>query len=396
MVTPRRLALIVSHPIQYYVPLYRRLSARSEVVVKVFFTWHSGDRQVVDPGFRRPVAWDLPLVDGYDFEAIPNVAASQGTHGFFGLRNPSLVERVLDWGAHAVHFTGWGWWLHLLAIRAFHRAHIPILFRGDSHLLDPRTNWLRWWVKRAILRRVFSWPSAFLFVGSANRAYFEAFGVTDDRLFYCPHSIDVSRFGGTKQNFDQEAAEWRRALEIEDSECVLLYAGKFERKKQPVELMKTIRTLGSRGVVLIMAGDGEYRAVVEQIASESPSQFRLLPFQNQSRMPIVYRLGSLFTLPSLYGETWGLAVNEALACGTPALVSDRVGCAADVIQPNCGGIFPATDLASLAQMVNSLSSDPRRLRGMRAAAAARAKDFDIGHTDSKLIDCLNAVLEDFH
>jgi hypothetical protein len=68
-----------------------------------------------------------------------------------------------------------------------------------------------------------------------------------------------------------------------------------------------------------------------------------LPFQNQSRMPIVYRLGDALVLPSGYGETWGLAVNEAQACGRPSLVSDCVGCARDIVREGENGMIFRTD-----------------------------------------------------
>ena len=69
-----------------------------------------------------------------------------------------------------------------------------MLFRGDSHLLGTPRRGFRWTTKRAILRKVFRWPQAFLYVGTANREYYETFGVEDVRLFACPHSIDVARF----------------------------------------------------------------------------------------------------------------------------------------------------------------------------------------------------------
>ena len=62
-----RLAIIVSHPIQYYVPLYRHLARRDDVAIRVFFTWHVPSA-VEDHGFNIPVAWDIPLTAGYDFD----------------------------------------------------------------------------------------------------------------------------------------------------------------------------------------------------------------------------------------------------------------------------------------------------------------------------------------
>jgi glycosyltransferase involved in cell wall biosynthesis len=389
--TSTRLAIVVSHPIQYYAPLYRRLAQRDDLAIKVFFTWHAGQAPVQDRGFKQPIAWDVPLNEGYEFELVPNVSSDPGTHHFFGLRNPSLVERVSRWGADAVHVTGWAWWSHLLVLQTFCRRAVPVLFRGDSHLLDfPRSGPL-WWAKRAILGRVYSWPDAFLFVGAANRAYYEAFGVSPDRLYHCPHSIDVARFAEPAEQFEREAAQWRRQLGISDDRPVLLYAGKFERKKRPVELMRAVQTQGDPGLVLVLIGGGELENEVSALASGDPDRFRVLPFQNQSRMPVVYRLGDLVILPSAFGETWGLAVNEAMACGRPVLVSDRVGCAADVVDVSCGRVFPWDDLSVMMRAVNEMTSDRKVLSELGRAAAQRAWAFDIARTEFALMDCLHRL-----
>ena len=142
-----RLAVVVSHPIQYYAPLYRRLAQRDDLALKVFFTWHAGQSAVEDRGFRMPVVWDIPVTEGYDFELVPNVSSDSGTHHFWGLNNPSLVERVTAWKPDVVHITGWAWLSHLLAMRAFHKRRIPVLFRGDSHLLGETRSGPRWYLK---------------------------------------------------------------------------------------------------------------------------------------------------------------------------------------------------------------------------------------------------------
>jgi glycosyltransferase involved in cell wall biosynthesis len=380
-----RLAIIVSHPIQYYVPLYRRLAARDDVIIKVFFTWHAAQAPVLDPGFKIPVAWDIPLTDGYDFELVPNVSPMPGANHFLGLVNPALTGRVAAWRPDVVHVTGWTPVSHLLALRFFRRNGIRTLFRGDSHLLDESRRGPRWLLKCAVLRRVFSWPDGFLVVGTANKAYYEAFSVGADRLYPCPHSIEVARFAEPAQAHEREAAHWRERLGIAPDRCVLLFAAKFEPRKRPVDLMRAVQAMADPSLMLVMVGNGELENEVNAIAAAGPERFRVLPFQNQSRMPVVYRLGDVFVLPSAFGETWGLAVNEALGCGRPVLVSDRVGCAADVVDAFCGRVFSWTDPESLAQSLRGLTADRSRLVAMREAAARRAWSFDIARTEVALV-----------
>jgi glycosyltransferase involved in cell wall biosynthesis len=387
----RRVAIIVSHPIQYYVPLYKRLARQEGITIKVFFTWHSAKEAVKDHGFQQTFSWDIPLTDGYTSEVVPNSAARPGTRHFFGLRNPALLDVVLAWEPDVVHVTGWAWLSHLQALRAFAARGIPTLFRGDSHLLDPQDNGPKWWIKRALLRRVYAWPKLFLVVGSANRAYYEAFGVDADRLFSCPHSIDVGRFAEPAEEYEREALQWREQLGIEKDRIVLLFAGKLEPKKRPVDLMRAVQAINDPRCVLILVGNGELDDQVNSLAASCPERFRVLPFQNQSRMPIVYRLGDLFVLPSSHGETWGLGVNEAIACGRPVLVSNRVGCAADVINQSCGQVFDINGHDALARSLMELTRDVQNLKHLGLRAAKRAWDYDVGITATRMVEAIKLV-----
>ncbi len=386
-----RLAVIVSHPIQYYVPLYRRLAQRNDIAIKVFFTWHAGNSGALDHGFRKAVAWDIPLTEGYEFELISNVASNPGTHRFWGLRSPSLIPSVMSWKPDAVHLTGYASASHASAMRALCRKGIPVLFRGDSHLLcQPRG--IRWQVKRAVLRRVYRWVDGCLYVGRHNADYYREFGVPEARLFYCPHSIEVERFAEPNEALEKEADAWCRQLRIDGDRKVVLFAGKFEKVKQPLALMRAFRECAAKEprLLLIMVGDGELGAQVVRIASESPNTFRVLPFQNQSRMPIVYRLGRLFVLPSIC-ETWGLAVNEAIASGRPVIVSDKVGCAADLVAGTTNGsVFRANDWRDFQRVLNEtflkgIGRDDDRLRLF-------AKRYDVSVTEDAVIRALYSVL----
>ena len=386
----RRIAFVVSHPIQYLAPLYQKLVGRDDTEVKVFFTWHAGERAVDDPGFGRPIAWDIPLTEGYDFELVPNVASDPGTHKFLGLRNPMLLDRVMSWQPDIVHINGWAWLSHLQLLFALKRRRVPTLFFGDSHLLDAKTNGPRWWIKSAVLRRVYSWPTACLFAGSANRAYFETFGVPPERLYPCPHSIDVSRFSDHTTQLEEEAARWRAELGISRAQKVLLFAGKFDSNKRPTDLMRTVAKLRDVELVLVLVGAGELQAEIDVIAASDPARFRVLPFQNQSRMPIVYRLGDIFIMPSA-AETWGIAVNEALACGRPVVVSDGAGCAADLVDDSCGRIFPRNDWSALGKVIEELRQNGDTLSAMGRAAATQAWTFNVAATEAALLAAVNEI-----
>jgi glycosyltransferase involved in cell wall biosynthesis len=388
-VDPRtRLAIIVSHPIQYYVPLYRRLGARSDLRIKVFFTWHAAETAKHDPGFGREVAWDISLTEGYDYELVENISSRPGSRHFWGIRNPELIPRVIRWKPDAVHITGYAYASHLNAMRRFHRRGIPVFFRGDSHLLDQHRDW-RWQVKKVVLRRVYGWTSACLYVGRNNFEYYRELGVPTEKLFYCPHSIEVERFAEPNDELERQARQWREQLQITDDKKLLLFAGKFEKRKQPVELMNAVLGFGDGRVVLLMVGNGPLEKEIWSIANANPDRFKALPFQNQSRMPVVYRLGDLFVLPSTYGETWGLALNEALACGRRVIASDKVGGAPDLISSSReGAVFQARNWDNFKDKVGQVlakTNEPDKLR-------QAARRFDVSETERTLLEAVTLLL----
>ena len=384
---PLRLAIVVSHPIQYCVPLYRSLAKRDDLEIKVFFTWHAATGVEFDPGFEREFRWDIPLTEGYEYELVPNRSRNPGTHHFWGLRNPELVRRVMDWRPNAVQITGYAYASHLNAIRSFHRRGVPVLFRGDSHLLNEQRHGLRWELKRFLLNRIYRQVAALLYVGKHNYDYYRAFGVPHSKLFYCPHSIEIDRFSEPNEELEAKARLWRHQLDIPDTARILLYAGKFDRVKRPIELMTAGSRLGSK-FVLLMVGNGQLEEEVQRRASETPEKFRILPFQNQSVMPVVYRLADVYTLPSA-SETWGLAVNEALASGRRVLISDRVGCAPDLIRSEMQGeVFRWNDWDDFemkARRMLAKQYDETTLRSY-------AREFDISVTERTLCETLTQVL----
>jgi glycosyltransferase involved in cell wall biosynthesis len=387
------LAVIVSHPIQYYVPVYRLLAQRNDVVVRVFYTWHAG-QGAYDAGFEKEFAWDVPLTDGYEFEVVTNTAHRPGTNHFWGLRNPGLVDAVLDWRPDVVHLTGYAYTSHLSLLRSLSARGVPVLFRGDSHLLTPRPWWKRQ-LATTVLKQVFRYPAACLYVGTHNRNYYRACGVPERKLFYCPHSIDFERFAEPAETLEAEARAWRHSLGIGDDQFVLLFAGKFQEQKQPVELMQAVMAIEDKRVVLVLIGDGTLEPAMRAIEFQAPERFRFLPFQNQTRMPIAYRLGNAFVLASK-SETWGLGVNEAMACSRPALVSDRVGCAPDMVEPGVtGDVFESGNWNDFRRKLASLVElDHDRLCRIGAAAREQSSRFTPRATAEAIFNAGKTVLAD--
>ncbi|HWA28479.1 MAG TPA: glycosyltransferase family 4 protein [Lacunisphaera sp.] len=361
-----RLAIVLSHPIQYYSPWFRWLRANTGLEFRVFYLWDFGVTAQRDPQFEASFKWDVDLLSGYDHEFVPNVSRDPGTHHFNGLDNPALGARLRAWQPDAVLLFGYAWRSHLGVIL---RPPAPLIFRGDSHLIGHSPSWL----KRTALRWLYGRFAAVTYVGAANRDYFQYFGVPESKLHFAPHCVDGVRF--TRDAATEAAAARLRAELGLLGKKVVLYAGKLLPAKQPTALLAAFQALGPSQAALVFVGDGPDRAALEAAAAKRPDcHVRFLPFANQSEMPVRYALADVFVLPSrgLY-ETWGLAVNEAMHLGVPCLVSDRVGCQRDLVsEGETGWVFPATDLAGLqAALARALAALDGDTTALRARVARR-------------------------
>ena len=112
-------------------------------------------------------------------------------------------------------------------------------------------------------------------------------------------------------------------------------------------------------------GDGELRAECEAFVSAHDLPVSFTGFLNQSEIVRAYVAADCLVLPSDAGETWGLVVNEAMACGLPAIVSNQAGCAADLVVPGVTGeVFSFGCRDELSALLGSMGRDRDRLARM--------------------------------
>lgn len=386
-----RLAVVTTHPVQYYAPLFRALAERGALEVKVFYGWEGAAAQAShDAGFGVSFAWDVPLLEGYDHAFVENVSDDPGPHHPAGIDAPTLVSEVKAFGPDAVLVFGWNYRAHRAVLRAFH-GRVPIFFRGDSTLLDECGGvggTLRRIARRAVLRRVYRDVDVALYVGTRNRAYFEAHGLRPDQLAWAPHAVENSRFADPTGEHAVAAASWRRDLGVSPGERLALFVGKLELNKAPEVLLDAFLRQDAADR-LVFCGTGPLERALRDTAA-GRSNVHFLGFQNQSRMPVVYRLGDVLVLPSR-SETWGLAVNEAMAAGRAVVVSDRVGCAVDLVDDANGRVVPVDDPAALAAALAATmrDADPERLG---AASAERIRAWSIGAAAARIETAIVGVV----
>ncbi len=330
----KKLAIVSTHPIQYNAPLFRTMAASSDMEIRVFYTWSQAMESVKDKEFGMEIKWDIPLLDGYPYEVVDNISRKPKQQ-FGGLVNPELIPAIERWGADAVLVFGWNFKSHLKVMRYFH-GKIPVYFRGDSTLLDDKPG-VKTFMRRIALRWVYSHVDKAFYVGTNNRDYFLAHGLKPSQLIFAPHSVENSRFGTPE--VEAAALKWREELGFSDSDIVIVYAGKLYGVKNITVLVRQftdyIAANPSTKLKLLIVGNGPDEEFVQK---NTGRHIALLPFQNQSKIPLIYCIGNVFILPS-NSDTWGLGINEAMASGRAVVVTNKVGCAVDLVKDGINGFY---------------------------------------------------------
>ena len=371
-----RLLVATTHPIQYQAPLFRALASCPELDLEVLFLTLPDAAQQGE-GFGVAFDWDVPLLEGYPWRRAASTRGAGLAGGFRGLRLRHPGRELLggDRSPDAVLITGWQVEGLLQLFLASWRRQLPILLRGDSGDL-PRRRWPVRLLHRFLVRQA----AACLPVGASNTRFYQANGSREDRRFSCPHFVDNDFFIAQATKLRPQRQELRARWGIPAEVFCFLFVGKLQAKKHPLDLLEALRRLVADPSVpamhLLVVGSGELERDCREMVANGSLPVSFAGFLNQSQMASAYVAADALVLPSDRGETWGLVVNEAMACGLPAIVSDQVGCAEDLVKPGItGAVFPCRDVEALAQSLCSLAIDPAGAARMGEAAQARVHRF---------------------
>jgi glycosyltransferase involved in cell wall biosynthesis len=381
-----RLAFLSSHPIQYHAGWFRAMALDPSLDLQVLYCRNAGPGEQAGAGFGVPFAWDVPLLEGYAHRFLRNVSSRPGIGRFGGLDTPELETLIRQERFDAVVVNGWHYKSAWQGIRACWRSHVPVLVRSDSHLRTARHP-IKTLLKAAPYRWFIPRLNGCLAVGRWSSDYFLHYGARPEHVFVVPHAIDPS-FASNAQQLSSKHGEFRSRWGLQPGQTVFLFAGKFIAKKRPADFVEAVGLAHARDprIVGLMVGDGPLRPSCERLVQEAHLPIRLAGFLNQSEIAQAYLAADALVLPSDGEETWGLVVNEAMSCGRPCLVSDRVGCGPDlVVTGKTGFVFPLGDVEALSALMVECAARPELLvaMGENAAEAIRAHSVSIAVTRLK-------------
>jgi len=344
------LAVIETHPVQYHAPVYRALQSYGVPVTAIYGSDFSvaGYR---DRDFGVHFAWDNDLLSGYETRFMGRVATG-GPRSVERMTARGIGKALRQVAPTAVLLVGYSPRFYRDAFLAAQRCGVPLLFRAETtdHAF-PRSP-LKRLLRDTLLRTIYRSCAALLYIGKRSREHFQRLSVPERRLFFAPYCVDTAPFAPTEADRVALRRQMRAELGLADDRLVLLFTGKLVAHKRPELLLEGVRALPEslRGrVSIVFLGDGELRPELVRQAQVSPRvPITITGFRNQRQLSPYYHAADVLAMPSK-GETWGLVINEALHHGLPCVVSDRVGCAPDLIEPgDTGALFAPGDSASLS------------------------------------------------
>jgi len=389
---PFKLAALFSHPIQYFAPLFRQLSQEPEIDLTVYYCERWGVREYFDRGFYRRFKWDVPLLEGYHYKFLPNLRRSSKPGGFMQLINPAIISELRRKRFDAIWVHGYMYLTNWLAFMAAQLTKTPILLRGESNLLEPRPLHIRF-AKELVLRPLLQRVAGCLYIGTHNKKFYRYYGVPEERLFFTPYTVDNTFFRQQAKRLAPKRREFRAKWGVKDSRPIILFVGKLVSWKQPLLLLEAYKRVRQKfPCALLYVGDGPLRREIEKkVKQEAIPDVRITGFLNQSEIPQAYVAGDILVLPSSH-EPWGLVVNEGMNFALPIIVSDRVGCAPDLVHESENGfVFPYHSVDSLARTIETLVTDPGRCRLFGQRSLEIIADWGLDQTVKGILKALHSV-----
>jgi glycosyltransferase involved in cell wall biosynthesis len=374
-----RLAIVITHPIQYHAPLYQFLARDKRFDLKVFYMSDRGSRAYYDAFARAMVSYDNPILQGYDYTFLSTGEPKTWLAKKTEMYRFSLRRELARWRPGAVYFHGYDNPAFWPAIKWCRGNRVAVLFRGENEDVLPRPPG-RVRLRELFLKLLIPAVDAFLYIGKENRRFFLKRGVPESKLFYVPYSVDNNYFRGgvTDDEVGAIRASLRERYGLTAGTRLFIYTHKLRETMRPLDAVRAFASASAsftRPTAFIVCGSGELQTACEDVARQSPSaQIRFAGFISQSSLR-EHLLGSdIMINPAI--EPWGCSVNEGLAGALAMISSDMVVGWPDMVRPGVNGeVYRCGDVDALAALIRDFAGRPdEEIEAMKSASFRLASD----------------------
>jgi glycosyltransferase involved in cell wall biosynthesis len=391
-----RVLIVASHPVQYASPLFRLMAKHPQLNIQVAYCCMNGVQASFDEGFGVEVAWDIPLLDGFPWIQIKNNSPTPSLGGkFWGLINLGLWKLITKENFDAVIvYTGYTYASFWIAVLSAKLTRKKFLFCTDTSRIEPRNKQkVKTWLKKLLLPPIFNLADIVMVNSTLGKQVALSLGMSEQRIALTPFAVDNDWWISQAKQVDRQLV--REKWNIPLDSAVLLFCAKLQSWKRPQDVLKAFVDANIQNSYLIFAGDGTLRIELESEAESLgiKHRVRFLGFVNQSDLPSVYCSADLFILPSDY-EPFGVVVNEAMLCGCPVIVSDKVGAGYDLIRHGENGfIYPCGDLEQLTKILTEILANREQLQKMGVAATERMRSWSLKENTEAILQALDKLIE---
>lgn len=381
------LGVLLSHPIQYHVPLMRKLASQPSINLTVLFMSDTGIREKHIRGYGETIKWDVPLLDGYNSEFLRNYSPRANTDSFWSRFNPGIISQLRRHRFDALILHGYSSPTEWLALLGALTLGIPVLMRGEVVLRSPRGHFPPLWLKERLLSTWCRRITAALAINSAAVKFYEHYGVKQERIFWTPYAVDNEFWISKAKELTPNKKELKCELGLHPDLPVILFVAHMRANKRPLDLVKAFQRIKT-SASLVLVGGGPLFAAVRQYCSDNELTHVHLPgAKNQTELPKYYAIADVFVLPSEVGEVSPLVINEAMCFGLPIILSDAIPSAPDFVsEAQNGYIYEVGNTEELAQRIDTVIGN-RGIRNRMGSESLRA----IARWDYE--SCVSAILQ---
>lgn len=387
-----KLAVIVSHPIQHFSPVYRTLADHSQLNPIVFYFSDVGASSFFDKGFMKSFSWDIDLLNGYRHTILEH--GKSVNKGFWEIYSKRIWEELSHENPDAVLLYGYSQGIQWQVLQWAKKYNKKILYFSDSELIRQRSMWSKI-LKYPIIYYFFSSVNIFLTTGDNNEAYLKFYGADEKKFHRCPLSVDIKRLRAKAMNSAAIRNDVRKKYGITPHDFVVLFTGKLMDIKRPMDLLKAVLNLKNNRhrVVALFVGSGILSDSLKEFTQCNflQNNIHFAGFVNQSEIAHYYLAADVLAITS-ETDAHPLVATEAAALGLSLIVSDRVGCIGktDVAQPNHNAlVYPCGDIDKLSYAIQQLKDSPKKRQIMSEKSKVIAETQDISVAASAIE---NAVL----
>lgn len=383
------LTALMSHPVQYYSPIFREIDNRASIDLKVYYFDDHGVKEKYDEGFGRDIKWDIPLLEGHDYEFLDNWAGhiDRFSRGPINRINPNVISKIWGENHDVLLVMGYDTVSTWLAIVCGKLTSTPVIMRCGSTPSPEQSQ-----IVNTLRKFLFSSLDAVTAVGEENKRFYQIHGISNERIFMSPNTVD-NKFWRQKKKSLESKEELRNSYGVDTGKNIYLFVGKLIDIKRPGILIKAFdKATDEGGAKLLFVGDGDMRKNLERRSRmcDRKQDIDFVGFQNQTELPKYYKLSDVFILPSV-SETFGMVIPEAMNFSLPIITTTGVGAAADLVDAENGRVVPKDDLEKLAGAISYFENNPGEAGNMGDVSLERVNKWNVERTVDGIVDAAEYV-----